>query len=836
MVFRIRKFLGILPVILLFSVHILYGQVHHVSGKVVDKQSGKPLAFVNIVINDGRTGGTTDIDGKFEFRSSAEINALTLTYIGYERIVFPVQHEQNTGILIKLKSREIELDEVVIYPEENPAHRIIKLVVENRDNNDPEKKKSFSYTAYDRTIFTVDLDTLNQIDTLRSFVSEMDSVRTDSVAVDSSLIEIKEFFAMQDIAIMESVTERKFMAPDRNYENVIANRVSGFKDPIFVFLISQFQSTTFYTPLFHILDKHYVNPISKGSSNKYFFLIEDTTYTATNDTVFIISYRPKINTNFDGLKGVLYINSDGWAIQNVIANPAVEEGISIRIQHMYEKVDNDHWFPVQLNTDVIFKNMQATAGEKVLNMVAIGKSYLKDIVVNPELVRRQFDVLGVDVEPDSHDKSEDFWAGYRIDSLTERDKRTYAFLDSIGDAENFDRIAKGFETVISGKIPYKWIDIDLDKFIRYNGFQGFYLGLGAHTNTRLSKRFKTGGYWGYGFRDKRAKYGGDVSYLINRRKEVEIMLDYFYDLEESGGVKFFDDKKGVLTGERWRDFLINRVNYTQSLAGRLSFRMLRDFKVGLGMRWSSKDAAFDYKYGYSEDGIAYFQNEFDFVELKAGFRFAFREEFIVTKRARISLGTKYPIVWFQYTRGFDNLMKGDFAYDRFDMKIEKSFYIKYLGRTKLLLKTGLIIGSPPYCNLYNGNGSYRIVTIFAPNSFATMRMNEFLSDRYAALYFSHNFGKLLLKGERFQPEFVLATNIGFGSLSQKNQDLQHNVNYKLMNHGYYESGILINNMLNLTIYNLGIGVFYRYGPYSLQETFDNFAFKVTLMFPMIGRE
>jgi len=63
--------------------------------------------------------------------------------------------------------------------------------------------------------------------------------------------------------------------------------MSGFHDPVFVFMISQMQSTSFYDDVITIMDKNYINPISKGSNKKnYFFLIEDTTYTVKDDTVF----------------------------------------------------------------------------------------------------------------------------------------------------------------------------------------------------------------------------------------------------------------------------------------------------------------------------------------------------------------------------------------------------------------------------------------------------------------------------------------------------------------------------------------------------------------------
>ncbi len=805
----------LLPLLLIFSLLALGQSNYAVSGKVIDADTREPLAFVNIIINQGRTGGSTDIDGKFSFVSSEKIKTLTMTYVGYQTLIIPIHEDLTKGLLIKLKKKQIELAEVVIYPTENPAHRIINLVIKNRDRNNPEKMKSFSYTSYEKTIFTAMMDTLNMADSLKN---------------DSSYLEVKEFFNKQDIGIMETVTERKFLHPDRNYENVKANRISGFRDPIFVFMISQLQSTNFYGEMFHIMDKHYVNPISKGSTSKYFFLIEDTTYTELNDTVFIISYRPRRNTNFDGLEGVLYINSHGWAIQNVIARPAKEEGFAIKIQHKYELINGEQWFPVQINNDIIFNNVGIQAGEAPMKLIGIGKSYIKDIVLNPDLVKRQFDVLGVDVDPDSHKKPEKYWNTYRVDSLSERNRRTYAFMDSIGKAEKFDKLAKTMEALIRGKIPWKFLDFDLDKIIKYNGYQGFYLGIGIHTNDVLSRRFKVGGYVGYGFKDFNFKYGLDASYILNRRREFEVRVGYFCDLTEAGGVSFMFDKTMLFSGQNWRKLLINRMNPTVSTTAGASVRVLRDIMLGLDLSSSFKRSAYDYMYGYSDNGVAILTNEFNFTEVRLGLRFAFREEFIVTKRTRVSLGTDYPILWFQYTRGINGFLNGEFAYDRFDIKIEKSFYFKYLGESSFLLKGGLILGEVPYCNLYNGNGSYRIVTIYAANSFATMRMNEFLSDRYIALYYTHNFGKLLFQTKKFQPEFMVATSLGFGALNS-NGEIHQNITYKTMNLGYYESGLLVNNMLNLQFLNLGLGVFYRYGPYSMEKTGDNFAYKFSIVFP-----
>ena len=109
-----------------------------------------------------------------------------------------------------------------------------------------------------------------------------------------------------------------------------------------------------------------------------------------------------------------------------------------------------------------------------------------------------------------------------------------------------------------------------------------------------------------------------------------------------------------------------------------------------------------------------------------------------------------------------------------------------------------------------------------------MRMNEFLSNKYIAFYFMHDFGKLLYQGERFKPEFAFATNVAIGWLDFTTS--HYNVDYKTMDKGYYESGILINRLLNLRLYTLGVGVFYRYGPYTFKNGWENVAGKLTLKF------
>lgn len=249
-----------------------------------------------------------------------------------------------------------------------------------------------------------------------------------------------------------------------------------------------------------------------------------------------------------------------------------------------------------------------------------------------------------------------------------------------------------------------------------------------------------------------------------------------------------------------------------------------------GLRMQNQEPMYPYRYFDAAKNT--WQDAFDFTELRIGFRYAFREKFMATTRDIVSLGTKYPVLSFQYSRGLDDVFNGGYAYNKYELQIKKSVFVKYFGKSNFVLRAGYIEGEVPYSKLFNGNGSYRPFTLYAPNSFATMRMNEFASSRYASLYFTHSFGKLLVRTEKFEPEFLISANIGWGDLDGQPLKNHQGVRLKSMEKGYYESGLLINNLLDLQLYNLGLGAFYRYGPYSYDKTMDNFAFKLSIVFPL----
>ncbi len=797
-------------ILLLFLSTIILAQKVEIKGIVRDSQNYSPLAFVNIVAGNNKTGTSTDIDGKFSMLISDTICCLHLSYMGYYKANFKVDYSKPVQN-IKMTPQVIKLQEVLVFPGKNPAHRIIDSVMKYKKENDPRLLKAFTYMSYDKMVLTIKADSL---------------LHADISTLDSASLKTRKFIEKQDFFILETVTERKYMYPDLNQENVIATKVSGFKDPMIVFMLSQIQSTTFYNRTINIFNKYYVNPISNGSKRKYYFQLEDTTYTGSGDTVFVISFRPLLHTRFNGLKGLLYVNTNKWALQNVKAEPYNDSaGIIVHIQQAYNFIEG-HWFPVQLNTNIEFNAIETKSGSNSMPLMAMGKSYIRNVNLHPNLKKRYFGYHEVEINHNATRKKREFWKKYRVDSLTAREKETYRVIDSLGKAENFDKIASVTSTLIGGNVPFYFLNIDLDKFIHYNKYEGIYLGLGVHTNQELSKTLTIGGYGGYGFRDKTAKYGMNVSVILHKRSETSLKIEAYHNVLPSGVICFNAAKQRVWNTNDFYTFFYKRMNLTTGGKATISFRIrpFRDFKWYAGFSAQNKTSYNGYYFQKPQSNAF---SHFRFRNVFLDFRFAFREKLIQTTKGYISLGSKYPVAFFKFTHGFSTLFNGDFRYNRFDLKIEQKLHTRYYGDLSYRLMAGKIFGDIPACNLYNSTGTYGNYTVFAPFSFSTMRPDEFLSNQYVALFISHSFKNLLFKGKGlFNPQLTLISNIAFGSLKHKNY--HHNYNFKTLEKGYYESGFLIRKLLDLKVYDLGVGVLYRYGPYGLSNIIDNFAFKFSV--------
>lgn len=797
--------------LLLFTLLILgHVNAQSIKGKIVDAKTEKPLAFVNIIFNDGFVGVSSDIDGNFRIPESDTITSLTFSYIGYQRTTIAFQ-DVKANSLVKLKRSSVNINEVLILPGENPAHRIINLAIANRKINNPEKASEFYYESYNKLVFTADLDS--------NLLNNPDSI----AKLDSNSREMYDFFEGQHLLMMESVSERNHIPPDFSKEVITASRVSGFKNPAFSLIGTQLQSFSLYSTYISLFGENYLSPISTGSTDKYLFILKDTLYSGS-DTVFTIAFQPRKGKNFDGLKGVLAINTNGYAVQNFIAEQFEQHDFPVKIQQKYELVDGKQWFPVQLNTVLRFTTIELESAE----VIGVGKSYIKNIELKSRIPKNKIGNTVLKMDEQAGKKEPAFWALYRVDSLDSKEEETYHFMDSIGDKIKLDQKMAIYQTLFKGSFPIGPIDIPLNRIIQYNGYEGFRLGLGIETNDKILPWFRVGGYGAYGFKDEAWKYGYHAKWTPENTREFELKASYENDVVETGGLDFFNNKPSVVSTENLQKLFINRMDGLERIQTEVSFRALRDFQFTLFGNTETRTFNTDYEFVSYQTGEAkVFDESINLTQTGANIRFAFREKYVEMFGVKTPVISKYPIVHFKYTQGLRGELDGDLEFVKIDLKVEQHFKIKNVGVTKLRVAAGVVDEPLPLSLLYRKSGTnndrYRITSEY---SFETAFPNEFFVERYVSIFFRHSFGSLLLKTENFKPELSIISSAAFGDLGSINQHA--NQEFKTYEKGFFESGIQLDNLIEGL--GLGVGAFYRYGPYSLEDEEDNFVFKLSSQF------
>jgi len=812
-----KKFL--LPLLLCVSI-FSEGQII-LKGRVIDDKTKEPLPFVSIAIKNFRSGTTTDIDGHFSIIVPDTTATLLFSYVGFQGRSIVV----NKGISflnVKLKERSTELQEVVVHPSDNPALKIIRHAIENKALNDPDNLSSYVYNSYNNLYSTlVDADSLE-----RKFHERKDSTKNEEDKQDSA--RFFKFIRDNHLFIHESYTEKKYVRPNFNREVVLGNHLSGIKDPFFAFLATDLQPFSFYKDFISLFGKNYVNPISKGSMSKYDFTLQDTLYHGS-DSIFVIAFEPLPGKVFDALKGQLYISNDRYAIEHVLAEPTDDKVlVESKIQQKYEKIDN-HWFPTQLNTELRFKKLDL--GNFRLKYVS--RSYITNIHIGDTISKKEFGLANVEFSPEANRRDSTYWNEHRTGSFDTKDRNTFHALDSIGGKlAGLQSAFKILEGLFVGRFRVGSFYLPSEYLVRFNQYEGVRLGFGFQTGEKISKRFMLEGYGGYGTRDHALKYGGAFQFNLNERYDIHLKFSYQRDVSEPGKQNFLKAGGSINGNESLRSWMTSRMDSVEQFRTEFQVRPFHFSQLSIFLQEQKRNPTYPYSFTNDVDGST--RTQFDIAEAGLQWRFAFRETYTQIGQSKIITNTAYPQFNIYVSHGFPDFLNGQYQFNKVEVRFDHQFITRGFGKTTLQVNSGVIDGQAPNSVLFNGKGSKFsesvLNNIVVNNTFQTMGLYEFISDRYASLFLQHNFGRLTgNKSRLFRPELSVVHNMGIGSL---NKPANHTgIAFNTMEKGFYESGIVVSNIfrisyVDLVYFGFGVGGFYRYGNYSLPNSSDNAVFKL----------
>jgi hypothetical protein len=768
---------------------LLHGQVE-ITGQVLDAKGKRPLAFASVILADRSAGTTSDIDGKFRLVVPRFPATIKVSYMGYEPHEWVVNSKNDLPLKIFLMPAQVALKTFEFSPGLSAAERLVRRVSARRDTLDPNRLPSYTFTSYNRMVVTSEKDSIPA------------EVKTDPLGrIDSSEIKMKEFLESQYLFMNESVVNKRYKRPGRSYEEVVASRTSGLKNPILSALTTQLQSLSFYEDNFSVLGIEYVNPLAKAGWNLYHYEIVDTTL-SDGDTIVVVSFTPLPGKTFQSMEGMLRINIAHYALESAVAIPVSEDGNRVSIRQSYKRVDSLHWFPYQLQTDLIFEGLSING----VNMKLEGRSYIRDIVINPELKGRDFGALAVEVSPDAVKKGEERLSNYRLRPLDSKDSTTYRVIDSLGDEIQLDRRLQWMQAMLSGKLRLWYFDTEIKHLMSANQYEGFRLGLGGETNERLLSWFRVGGYFAYGFKDEAFKYGGHGEFRFLRKYDMRLKGYFRRDVFESGGTDFLIEPTFSLESS-YREFAAVVFDSVKTYGFQYQFKPRANLHFLLQGSHSIMDPTTPYRFMDS----ALVNPQYRFTELALNLRWGLGEKYLAFGFDRIALPTQKPILWFSVNQGFKSL-NGEFGFTRIMAMLEENYTWKRMGKSRLVLLGGAVIGEAPYARLFNGRGTYFDFSLVARNGFETLRPNEFMNDTYAGLLMSHVFPAFFKFRKLSKPALGAVYNIGWGQLSNPERHL--GMEFETMEKGLFEGGLFLQDVFILSNTGFGFGAFYRHGAYA----------------------
>ena len=273
-------------------------------------------------------------------------------------------------------------------------------------------------------------------------------------------------------------------------------------------------------------------------------------------------------------------------------------------------------------------------------------------------------------------------------------------------------VAKAFienfvETSTNPEKPSKFDIGPVNTIISKNFVDGYRLRLSGQTTANLNPHIFAKGYVAYGFKDKKVKGMGEVTYSFNRKDYLpreypvnNFTFTYQYD-DASPSDKFMPtDKDNVFTASKWTK--VNHMNYMRK------YSLLYEREWGNGLRFTSQfkhedtepTAALFYQPlngndAPSQDRSLYKRNLKN-TEIMLGLHFQPGATYINTKQRRMTTNHDAPIFELQHSMGLKNIFGGEYNHNLTEAEIYKRFQLSTWGRIDTYLKGGIEWNKVPF--------------------------------------------------------------------------------------------------------------------------------------------
>ena len=799
--------------LLIFAFLNIFGQ-----SKITVLQAGEgvPIANASVICNK-KILGKTDVSGVLNFRSKCKkVNVKAFGFHEDDAVVDKVMEISLTKIDPKTQSIEM----VVINDKSDPlALEILQKVNDNYEKNSPLSLDSYSFKSYEKISFDIDEDSIKhynnflekRLDSLKKLPEQVQTQERKKDSIES--VNVMKLMSSSKLFLWEKASEYLFSKKYGEKINVLDNRVSGLKQPIYEMMTMR--SNRNRIP----------REIRKENRSLYRFFLTDSIEIEGRKN-YVIRFRQvdyKQAPNKRKFNGYLYVDAETYGLKKIESNSKKKSDGSIT---SIWKPINNKWFLSKENFKIkmgstVFdtkKNddeKEQKTKKKFGNYVFVVADYFD---FKTPIEENKKDFSGYTMAVKNSDGS--ILNQFRTDSLTAREINTYEKIDSVGKKYKLDQKVNAFSGLIKGKIRIGKVDFDASQIVKYNKYEGFRLGIAAKLNERFNKYISPDAYFAYGFKDETWKYGVGIDVKTTLEKNSFFRAEYYNDVVAAGrfnenlwNFKMKIMNSGIdLKNDRFYRFEGFKLSFENDLSNALT--------MNISAKKDREEATFDYDF-------MNLGRKFENFAGQLTLKYAPRSKNIMTPSGKFTYEQNFPEFYLNFEQGLKTL-GGDFNYSRFDVLAQHNFKTK-AGVTGIRVYGGLVSGETPIWNhfamngLGNGKDSFNFnLTSFL--GFATMESGKYYNDKFVSYYFTHRIPWYFKTFGKNTSSFDVVYRGITGNM--KNPEY-HQFDFQKLNHLYQEIGLESNHFLG-TPFNLGF--FYRVGYYSTPSFKENFAIQLKLNF------
>ncbi|HNQ83087.1 MAG TPA: DUF5686 family protein [Bacteroidales bacterium] len=774
---------------------IVFSQETRITGKITDARTGEPIPFVNVYFPNTTTGATSDAEGSYALITTHPGDSICASAVGYQLQMAPVQKGKIQTIHFVLTESTTTLHEIQVRPEERWVELLMKLVIKNKEKNNPDRIETYQCQVYNK--IRIDINNVDPQLRERRIFKPIDFVFEH---LDTSEIGQKVFLPS---LISESVSDYYFRKSPRSTREVIkASRISGVENQSFTqYLGGLFLGMNVYDNYINVFDKNFVSPVAGFALFTYEYFLEDTVM-VDGKTCYQIRFEPKRKQEMT-FYGTLWIHDTTFAVKQIDMRVMPDANFNwvndFYISQSYDQA-GPYW---TLTRDYRLVDLNPFKGDVIKTYGIFGHRstiYSDYVFDNPKEDEFYTSAANVMIDPDAYRKEDSWWLVNRPDSLTDTEEQIYEMIDSVKNVPAYKYYEKAVLLLGTGYLVTGNFEIGpLYKFVSFNSIEGLRLRAGGRTSNKFSRKLMLEGHAAYGTKDRQWKYAAGMTYMVGKNPRRSVNLSYRYDMEQLG-----QDPNAFSEDNFFASF------FRRSPADKLT--MVSELKTSYEHEWFtgfSNAIRFirrevyslgDEKFIINKFGKQILDNSLVAGEIQLYTRFAYRERFLYGEFERTSLGTKYPVAELIYSYGIPGFAGSDVEYHRIQFKLKQRFNVANIGWSKYILEAGKTWGRLPYpfLKIHEGNETFFYYT----ESGNLMNYYEFISDRYASLFYIHHFDGWFLNKiplmRKLKWREVVHGRAVWGAMTQEN--LHYSVlpaNSGELRKPYFEVGTGIENIFKV---------------------------------------